>query len=52
MAITTSIFIAWNTSFKNTLATSSTELFLTDALITAAFAPIPKNPEEPSSTTS
>ena len=45
------MFIASKTSFKNSFALSATE-FLILALITAGFAPIPRKPEEPSSTTS
>ena len=49
--MTTSKSIASNTSFKKSFALSSTVPF-TAALIMAGFAPIPRNPFDPSSTTS
>ena len=51
MSITTVKFIASKTLFKNSFTVSSTEDF-TLALIIAGFALKPKNPVEPSVTTS
>ena len=53
-SMTTTIFIAWNTSWRNFLAWSSTDNFssIILALITAGLELNPRNPVEPSSITS